>query len=130
MIRVYNTLSKSKEPFEPVTAGRVGIYLCGPTVYKPSHVGHMVGPVIFDCIKRYLAYCGYDVTLVVNITDDGIPFNAFSQEEPDTAADLEDRAIGGLGIHLVRKLMDEVHYQRGIGRNVVTLVKQLEGTPE
>ena len=69
MIRVYNTLSKSKEPFEPVRPGKVGIYLCGPTVYKPSHIGHMVGPVIFDTIKRYLVYNGYDVTLVVNITD-------------------------------------------------------------
>ena len=69
MIRVYNTLSKSKEPLEPVTPGKVGIYLCGPTVYKPSHVGHMVGPVIFDCVKRYLTYSGYEVTLVVNVTD-------------------------------------------------------------
>ena len=49
--------------------GKVGIYLCGPTVYDKAHIGHMVGPVIFDCIKRYLTYCGYDVTWVVNITD-------------------------------------------------------------
>ena len=63
-IRVYNTLSKNKEPFEPVKPGKVGIYLCGPTVYKPSHIGHMVGPVIFDAIKRYLVYSGYQVTLV------------------------------------------------------------------
>ena len=69
MIRVYNTLSKSKEPFEPFQPGKVGIYLCGPTVYKPSHIGHMVGPVIFDTVKRYLVYSGYEVTLVVNITD-------------------------------------------------------------
>ena len=68
-IRVYNTLSKTKETFEPVSPGKVGIYLCGPTVYKPSHIGHMVGPVIFDAIKRYLVYSGYQVTLVVNITD-------------------------------------------------------------
>ena len=68
-IRVYSTLSRTKEPFEPVVSGKVGIYLCGPTVYKPSHIGHMVGPVIFDAIKRYLVYCGYQVTLVVNITD-------------------------------------------------------------
>jgi cysteinyl-tRNA synthetase len=45
------------------------MYLCGPTVYKPSHIGHMVGPVIFDAIKRYLVYLGYKVTWVVNITD-------------------------------------------------------------
>ena len=52
-----------------VEPGKVGIYLCGPTVYDKAHIGHMVGPVIFDAIKRYLAYCGYDVTWVVNITD-------------------------------------------------------------
>lgn len=69
MIRVYNTLSKTKEIFEPVTPGEVGIYLCGPTVYKPSHIGHMVGPVIFDTIKRYLVHNGYKVRFVINITD-------------------------------------------------------------
>ena len=68
-IRVYNTLSKTKEPFKPLRAPKVGIYLCGPTVYAESHIGHMVGPVIFDTIKRYLRYSGYDVTWVVNITD-------------------------------------------------------------
>src|SRR5579884_1025595 len=68
-LRVYNTLSRQKEPFQTVRPGKVGMYVCGPTVYKPSHVGHMVGPVIFDTVKRYLSYLGYDVTLVVNITD-------------------------------------------------------------
>ena len=69
MIRVYNTLSKAKEEFQSVKPGKVGMYLCGPTVYKPSHIGHMVGPVIFDAIKRYLVYNGYDVTFVINVTD-------------------------------------------------------------
>jgi cysteinyl-tRNA synthetase len=68
-IRVYNTLTKQKEPFETVLPGKVGIYLCGPTVYKESHIGHMVGPVIFDTIKRFLTYSGYEVKWVVNITD-------------------------------------------------------------
>jgi cysteinyl-tRNA synthetase len=68
-IQVYNTLTRTKLPFETVTPGKVGMYLCGPTVYKPSHIGHMVGPVIFDCIKRYLEYSGYEVTFVINITD-------------------------------------------------------------
>src|SRR5262249_39831327 len=68
-LRVYNTLTKQKEVFEPVRPGKVGIYLCGPTVYKSPHIGHMVGPVIFDAIKRYLVFKGYDVTWIVNITD-------------------------------------------------------------
>ncbi len=68
-LRVYNTLTHEKEVFTPVNPGKVGIYLCGPTVYKESHIGHAVGPVIFDAIKRYLVYKGFDVTWVVNITD-------------------------------------------------------------
>src|SRR6476661_3313682 len=52
-LRVYNTLSKQKELFEPVRPGKVGVYLCGPTVYKPPHIGHLVGPVIFDAIDRF-----------------------------------------------------------------------------
>ncbi len=68
-LRVYNTLSRQKELFETVVPGKVGMYLCGPTVYKPAHIGHMVGPVIFDTIKKYLAYSGYEVKFVINITD-------------------------------------------------------------
>ncbi len=68
-IRIYNTLTRQKEPFEPLQSGKVGMYLCGPTVYAEAHIGHMVGPVIFDTIKRYLVYCGYQVHWVVNITD-------------------------------------------------------------
>ena len=68
-LRLYNTLSQTKEPFQTVRPDKVGMYVCGPTVYSNSHIGHMVGPVIFDTIKRYLVYLGYDVTWVVNITD-------------------------------------------------------------
>ncbi len=68
-IQVYNTLTRHKEPLAPVREGEVGIYLCGPTVYMPSHIGHAIGPVIFDCIKRYLTERGYKVKFVVNITD-------------------------------------------------------------
>jgi arginyl-tRNA synthetase len=68
-LRVYDTLTRQKKDFQPVQPGKVGMYVCGPTVYKPSHIGHMVGPVIFDAVKRYLTYLGYQVTWVVNITD-------------------------------------------------------------
>jgi cysteinyl-tRNA synthetase len=68
-IDIYSTLSKKKTPLVTVKPGHVGMYLCGPTVYKPSHIGHMVGPVIFDTVKRYLTYSGWSVTWVVNITD-------------------------------------------------------------
>jgi cysteinyl-tRNA synthetase len=68
-IEVYSTLTRTKAPLVTVKPGHVGMYLCGPTVYKPSHIGHMVGPVIFDTVKRHLAYSGWTVTWVVNVTD-------------------------------------------------------------
>ncbi len=68
-LQVYSTLTRKKEPFHKKPGDAVSMYVCGPTVYKPSHVGHMVGPVIFDTVKRYLTYLGYKVTWVVNITD-------------------------------------------------------------
>ena len=63
--------------------------------------------------------------LTVTLVDDGPPFDPFSESAPDTTLSVEDRPIGGLGIHLVRELMDEVSYERRDGRNVVILVKQL-----
>jgi len=68
-LRVYSTLTREKEEFQTIEPGKVSMYLCGPTVYKPAHIGHMVGPVIFDTVKRYLTYLGYKVTFVINITD-------------------------------------------------------------
>jgi cysteinyl-tRNA synthetase len=68
-LQVYSTLSRKKEPFHKKPGDAVTMYVCGPTVYKPSHVGHMVGPVIFDTVKRYLTFLGYRTTWVVNITD-------------------------------------------------------------
>ncbi len=68
-LQVYSTLTRKKEPFPKQPGEPVSMYVCGPTVYKPSHIGHMVGPVIFDTVKRYLTYLGYKVNWVVNITD-------------------------------------------------------------
>ncbi len=85
-IRLYNTLTQTKEPLQTVVPGKVGMYVCGPTVYSYSHIGHMVGPVIFDTIKRYLVYSGFEVTWVVNITDvDDKLINRVREEGASTA---------------------------------------------
>src|SRR3954451_18913932 len=104
-LRVYNTLTGNKEIFEPVKPGRVGIYLCGPTVYKPPHIGHMVGPVIFDAIKRYLKYKSYDVTCIVNITDVEDKLIDRAAELKTSVAELAEKyakeshdALGALGV--------------------------------
>src|SRR5580704_5579814 len=90
-LRVYNTLTRQKEAFETVKPGKVGMYLCGPTVYKPSHLGHMVGPVIFDTVKRWLTYCGYDVTFVVNVTDVDDKLIVEARKQNTTVAELAER---------------------------------------
>ena len=107
-LRIYNTLTRRKELFEPVEPGKVGIYLCGPTVYKPAHIGHAVGPVVFDTVKRYLTYKGFEVTLVINITDvdDKIIAQAKLQNRPmeQIAREVEEdylKCIKALGVNSV-----------------------------
>jgi cysteinyl-tRNA synthetase len=68
-IRIYNTLTRKKEPFEPIQAGKVSMYVCGPTVYDSCHIGHARSAVVFDIIRRYFEASGYEVTYVRNFTD-------------------------------------------------------------
>ncbi len=70
-LKIYNTLTKKKEVFIPFEEGRVGIYVCGPTVYDHPHIGHAKSYVSFDIVIRYLRYLGYKVRYVQNITDVG-----------------------------------------------------------
>ncbi|MEX2363675.1 MAG: cysteine--tRNA ligase, partial [Balneolaceae bacterium] len=70
-LHLYNTLSRKKEPFEPLNSPHVGMYVCGPTVYGDAHLGHAKSYVSFDLILRYLRYRGYNVRYVQNITDVG-----------------------------------------------------------
>jgi cysteinyl-tRNA synthetase len=69
MVRLNSTIHRAVVPFEPRDEGRVGIYVCGPTVQSEPHVGHGRSAVAFDVIRRYLTWRGYDVTYVRNVTD-------------------------------------------------------------
>jgi cysteinyl-tRNA synthetase len=68
-IQLYNTLTRTKEPFIPLEPGKVRLYVCGVTVYDYCHIGHARSAIVFDVIYRYLRYRGYDVTFVRNFTD-------------------------------------------------------------
>ena len=70
-IHITNSFSRQKEKFEPVTPGRVGLYVCGPTVYGPPHLGHARPYIFFDVVSRYFTHLGYKVRYVRNITDVG-----------------------------------------------------------
>ena len=112
-LHIYNTLSKKKEQFCTVEPGKVGIYLCGPTVYDKAHIGHMVGPVIFDCIKRYLVYCGYDVNWVVNITDVDDKLINKANERGMTMLEVAEENIADYNDNLTALGVDQVdHFPR------------------
>lgn len=68
-LQVYNTLSRKKEPFNTIEPGKVRMYVCGPTVYDKAHVGHAMSALVFDTIRRYLEYSGYEVRHIMNYTD-------------------------------------------------------------
>lgn len=68
-IKIYNTLTRKKEEFIPLEPGKVKIYVCGPTVYNFIHIGNARPPIVFDVVRRYFAYRGYEVTYVQNFTD-------------------------------------------------------------
>jgi cysteinyl-tRNA synthetase len=68
-LRVYNTLTRDKSDFQTIEEGKVRMYVCGPTVYDSAHVGHAMSALVFDVIRRYLLYLGYEVDYVMNFTD-------------------------------------------------------------
>ena len=69
MLRIYSTLTRQKEDFIPNTPSRVAMYVCGPNLYDPCHVGHAFSYIVFDMVKRYLRFRGYEVRHVQNFTD-------------------------------------------------------------
>ncbi len=68
-MKLYNTLTRKKEEFVPLHQGKANIYACGPTVYNYFHIGNARPFIVFDTLRRYLEYRGYDVTYVQNFTD-------------------------------------------------------------
>ncbi len=90
-MQVYNTLGRTLQPFEPRDEGKVGIYVCGPTVQARPHLGHGRAAVAFDVVRRYLEWRGFDVTYVQNVTDVEDKIIAAAQEEGVPAADLAKR---------------------------------------
>ncbi|QDU88203.1 Cysteine--tRNA ligase [Pirellulimonas nuda] len=127
-IQIYNTLAKRKEPFETVRPGKVGIYLCGPTVYGQAHIGHMVGPVIFDCIKRFLVYSGYDVNWVVNITDVDDKLINKANERGITMLEVAEENIADYESNLAALGVDQIdHFPRATEcmPEIIALVKKL-----
>jgi cysteinyl-tRNA synthetase len=106
-IKIYNTLTRQKETFETLEPGKVRLYVCGPTVYASAHVGHAMSALVFDIIRRYLEYSGYQVIHVMNYTDvdDKIILSAARQG-------IEPEALAEQHIQQYRQHLDELNVQQ------------------
>lgn len=92
-LRIYSTLSRKIEPFETIEPGVVRMYVCGVTPYDNAHIGHAMSAIVFDSIRRYLEYLGYDVRHVVNFTDIDDKIIVRAQREGIAASELTERLI-------------------------------------
>jgi len=93
MQQIYNTLTRRKEPFQPLVDGKVGLYVCGITVYDLCHMGHARTYLSFDLMVRYLRHKGLDVNYVRNITDVDDKIIQRANENGETADQLTQRTI-------------------------------------
>ena len=92
-MRIYNTLSRRKEEFKPLEEGKVKMYVCGPTVYNLIHIGNARPMIVFDTVRRYLEYKGYDVNYVSNFTDVDDKIIKKANEEGVSAEEISTRYI-------------------------------------
>ena len=93
MMKIFNTMTRKKEEFVPINDGKVGIYVCGPTVYDYIHIGNARPMIVFDTLRRYLLYKGYDVNYVSNFTDVDDKIIKRALEEGVTSSEISERYI-------------------------------------
>ncbi|MGY0458204.1 cysteine--tRNA ligase [Pediococcus pentosaceus] len=94
MIKIYNTMSRTKETFKPLVDHKVSMYVCGPTVYNYIHIGNARSIIAFDTIRRYFEYRGFEVKFVSNFTDVDDKMINSAREQGITVPELADRYIG------------------------------------
>ena len=92
-MKLYNTLTKKKEEFIPLEEGKVKMYVCGPTVYNYIHIGNARPMIVFDTVRRYMEYKGYDVNYVSNFTDVDDKIIKKAIEEGTSAEEVSQRFI-------------------------------------
>lgn len=92
-MKIYNTLSRTKEEFVPIEEGKVRMYVCGPTVYNYIHIGNARPMIVFDTVRRYLEYAGYEVNFVSNFTDVDDKIIKKAIEEGTSAEEVSQRFI-------------------------------------
>lgn len=108
-MKIYNTLTRAKEEFRPMEEGRIGMYVCGPTVYDVPHIGHARSAYVFDVIRRYFLYKGYKVKFVRNVTDvDDKIINKAKEELKDEDINIAVKKVSEKYLSIYHKCMDDL----------------------
>src|SRR5690606_34251196 len=97
---IYNTLTRQTEEFQPLEPGKVRMYVCGPTVYDNAHIGHAMSSLVFDIVRRYLEYRGYQVRHAMNYTDVDDKIIVRAANENEEPLKLAERYIEQYARHL------------------------------
>jgi cysteinyl-tRNA synthetase len=112
-IKIYNTLSRQKEEFIPIKSGSVSMYVCGPTVYDVPHIGHARSAYVFDIIRRYFIYKGYQVKFVKNVTDvDDKIINKAKEEFKREDLAIAVKKVSAKYLDVYHKYMEELGIMR------------------
>ncbi len=150
-MKIYNTLSKSKEEFLPLEEGKVKMYVCGPTVYNFIHIGNARPMIVFDTVRRYLEYKGFEVNYVSNFTDvddkiikkaleEGVDSSVISKRyieeckkdmeglnvKPATKNPLATEEIDGM-LEMIQTLMDTGHAYKAVDGTVYFKTRSFPG---
>ncbi|MDF1501092.1 MAG: cysteine--tRNA ligase [Anaerolineales bacterium] len=129
-LTIYNTMTRKKETFEPLHDKQVKLYVCGPTVYDSAHVGHAMSSIVFDVIRRYLEYRGYEVRHVMNYTDVDDKVILRANDLGVDPLELAEQYIGEYNL-LIEKLniLPAEEYPRVSGE-IDQIIKMIEGLIE
>ena len=150
-MKIYNTLSGRKEEFVPIEEGKVSMYVCGPTVYNLIHIGNARPMLVFDTVRRYMEYKGYEVNFVSNFTDvddkiikkaieEGVDASVISERyiaeckkdmesmnvKPATTHPLATQEIGGM-LEMIEKLIEKGHAYAAADGTVYFRTRSFQG---
>ena len=129
-LRVYNTMTRKKEPFETLEPGVVKMYVCGPTVYDKAHVGHAMSVLVFDMVRRYLEYRGYEVRHVMNYTDVDDKIIRRANENGEDPIALAERYIREFDQHLADLGVLQPKVKPRVTQEIDWIIKMVKGLEE
>lgn len=126
-LTIYNTMTRKKELFETLDPGKVRLYVCGPTVYDKAHVGHAMSSIVFDVIRRYLEYKGYDVQHVMNYTDVDDKVILRAQDLGVDPLDLAEQYIDEYDQHLKELNVLPAHVFPRVSTEIEAIIDVIKG---